>query len=156
MMPLDHAIQSLIREWLRKADADLGAAELLAAKAPDGATNEIVAFHCQQAAEKYIKAFLTLHQVEFPKTHKIADLLKLVSPVDGALADSLLAADWLSRFGVDIRCPGDFPELLPGDEAKALALAKQVRQTVLGLLSSPSTPVSPASQIDRSKPNELK
>ena len=31
-----------------------------------------VGFHCQQAAEKYVKAYLIWKQVDFPKTHNIA------------------------------------------------------------------------------------
>ncbi|HOE12382.1 MAG TPA: HEPN domain-containing protein [bacterium] len=31
-------------------------------------------FHAQQAAEKYLNALLTWHQIEFPKTHSSLDL----------------------------------------------------------------------------------
>jgi len=63
---------------------------------------EIAAFHCQQAAEKYLQAFLVRHQVEFPKTHDIAKLLDRVAMVDAGLAASLRGADVLSPFGVEI------------------------------------------------------
>lgn len=49
----------------------------------------VAAFHCQQAAEKYLKAFLTWHGVEFPKTHDIGVLLDLVETVAPELATSL-------------------------------------------------------------------
>ena len=42
--------------WIAIADRDLAAAVMLVGCAPD-----IAAFHLQQATEKYLKAFLTLH-----------------------------------------------------------------------------------------------
>ena len=45
---------------------------------------ESIAFHCQQAAEKYLKAFLVSRRIEFPKTHSIGRLLDLVSYLSGA------------------------------------------------------------------------
>jgi hypothetical protein len=41
---------------------------------------------------------------------------------------------WLSPFGVDIRYPADFPETLPGDEARALELARRVKNAVTAAL----------------------
>jgi HEPN domain-containing protein len=55
----------VVRGWLRKAASNvvtLGAA--LAAGAFDGAF-----FHAQQAAEKYLKGFLTFHDRPFPYTN---------------------------------------------------------------------------------------
>jgi HEPN domain-containing protein len=57
--------------WIFFADKDIMAAENLIDY--EELTGE-VAFHCQQAIEKYLKAFLTKHKISFQKTH---DLLKL-------------------------------------------------------------------------------
>ena len=57
---------------------------------------ENVGFHAQQAAEKFIKAFLVRHQVEFPKSHNVALLRQLVARVDPRLAETLAAADALT------------------------------------------------------------
>jgi HEPN domain-containing protein len=94
----------------------------------------MVVFHAQQAVEKYLKALLTRHQTEFPKTHVIRHLLLLLQPVEPALANALEDANWLSPFGVDIRYPADFPETLPGDEARALELARRVKNAVTAAL----------------------
>ena len=52
MKPLDPDLESLLHEWVEKAEADLEAAEKLA---PSVATSirlrEIVGFHCQQTVE---------------------------------------------------------------------------------------------------------
>ena len=136
MKPLDPDVESLLREWIEKADADLEVARQMA---PEAAGNrrirEIVGFHCQQAVEKYLKALLTYYQVEFPKTHQIHRLLILVDGVNRAAAAALASARWLGPFGVEIRYPGDAVEMIPGDEVKAVemaSLAKQVAVAILG------------------------
>ena len=73
MKPPDVALRGLVLQWLDKAAADFDAAEQLCAQGDR--FRKIVAFHCQQAAEKYLRAFLVRHQIEFPKTHDIAKLL---------------------------------------------------------------------------------
>src|ERR1039457_2852625 len=120
MKPLDPDLESLLREWIEKAAADLEAAEKLA---PSVATSirlrEIVGFHCQQTVEKYLKVLLTFYQVEFPKTHEIERLLALVRSAKPEAADALSPAKWLGPFAGDIRYRGDAAEMLPGDEVSS-------------------------------------
>ena len=132
MQPLDPEAESLLREWNEKADADLEVARWMAEAADNLRIREIVGFHCQQAAEKYLKALLTWYQTEFPKTHDIKRLLQLAGD---PVADSLGAAKWLTPFGVEIRYPGDTAEMLRGDESKAIEIASQVQQVVLAILA---------------------
>jgi hypothetical protein len=73
-MPLDPVLVLDTKAWFRKA-----AIELRSAQADLGATPPIledVVFHCQQAAEKAIKGFLTYHQEPFGKTHDLPELGK--------------------------------------------------------------------------------
>jgi HEPN domain-containing protein len=93
-------IRRLVSEWLRKADLDFRTVDRLCSEDP---FRDIVAFHAQQAAEKYLKALLTRHQVEFPKTHDLRRLLDLLAEVEPQLAASLTAITWLEPFGVDVR-----------------------------------------------------
>jgi HEPN domain-containing protein len=123
MRPLDPEAESLLREWIEKADADLEVARRMAAEAAGNLRiREIVGFHCQQSAEKYLKALLTRRQIEFPKTHDIKTLLQLVGD---PVANSLSGAKWLNPFGVEIRYPGETAEMLPGDDAKAIEIASR-------------------------------
>jgi HEPN domain-containing protein len=71
---------------------------------------DIVAFHAQQAAEKYLKALLTRHQIEFPKTHVIRRLLILLGPVEPLIAEELDDANWLSPYGAELRYPAIVPK----------------------------------------------
>jgi HEPN domain-containing protein len=129
MKPPDVAWRNLVLQWLKKAASDLGAAEQLGEHG--GRFREIVAFHCQQAAEKYLKALLVRHQIEFPKTHDITKLLDRVATVDAGLADSLRHADILTPFGVEVRYPSDAPEVLHGGETEVLDIARETRDMVM-------------------------
>lgn len=121
------------REWVRKAEGDFNAATHLF----DGGENYLfqTAFHAQQSAEKYLKAFLVWHQIEFPKTHDIAKLIALAAEVVSDLTEILAEANTLTPFGVDYRYPGDYPELTAGDAEAALVLATLVRDQIRDRLS---------------------
>jgi len=99
--PPEVALRELVYQWLEKASADFDVAEQLCE--PGAVSEECAAFHCQQAVEKYLKAHLVRRQVEFPKTHDIAQLLDRVATVNAKLAGSLRAADVLTPFGVEVR-----------------------------------------------------
>jgi HEPN domain-containing protein len=134
MRPIDDVLRDLVRQWLEKADLDYQAgAQLLEA---GDRLRQIVAFHCQQAVEKYLKALLVRHQVEFPKTHNLRQLLDLASAVAPAVARSLDRCATLTPYGVDIRYPGDLPDLSPGQDTQAFELARLARETVLGELKT--------------------
>ena len=55
-----------IRDWIYQADRDLGSAIIIFQHIPR--YFETVAFHCQQAVEKYIKAYwcFTIHNSKRP------------------------------------------------------------------------------------------
>ena len=132
MRPPEVVVRRLVAVWIKKADLDFDTVEHLAG---EERFRDVVAFHAQQAAEKYVKAILTRHQIEFPKTHLIEQLLILLSQAEPQLAHALDTAQWLSPFGVDMRYPGDRPDTLPGDEVRALALTRLVRERVMALLN---------------------
>jgi len=56
MRSREQVIWDFVQAWLAKAQRDLKAAEILLA-AP-GELGEMVGFHCQQAVEKFLKAYL--------------------------------------------------------------------------------------------------
>lgn len=128
----EEVLRELVGQWVAKAELDYEAARRLIQD--ESPLREIVAFHCQQAAEKYLKAFLVRYQVEFPKTHNLRELLDLVARVVPEMAASLEQAVVLTPYGVDIRYPGDFPDVLPGQEVEALELASRVRGAVIARL----------------------
>ena len=128
MKPPEEIKAEFTRDWVRKAGIDFRTAEHLCQGGPD--FTEGVAFHSQQAAEKYLKAFLVWHQVEFPKTHDIETLLRIAGRVDKKMPEVLRDAATLTPYGVDYRYPGDYPEVTESDAEKALRLADLVREEV--------------------------
>ncbi|MBI5528810.1 MAG: HEPN domain-containing protein [Deltaproteobacteria bacterium] len=128
MKPREEMIRDLVRQWFAKADLDMGLAEHIVGEA----TLFIAAtgFHCQQAAEKYLKAFLVHHQLEFPKTHDLGDLLDLVERVDVGLAAELKSITFLNPYGVDFRYPSDLPSMTVEEAHRALELARKVQTAV--------------------------
>jgi HEPN domain-containing protein len=93
-----------------------------------------VCFHCQQSVEKYLKAFLLEHQVAFPKTHSLIELLELCLPLDATFELQRDLMIRLERYAVHYRYPGQSADR---DEAKAalnaLKLLRRMVQERLGL-----------------------
>ena len=134
MKPREEVIRQIVSQWVDKAEQDFHAAETLFAT--EHPLLYPVCFHAQQTAEKFLKAYLTWHQIEFPKTHSIAQLLNLADSVDAALSETLKGAIALTPYGVDIRYPGDYPEPSRAETEEALSLAQKVRQAILQSLQN--------------------
>jgi len=130
----DDVIKSLVQQWTAKAGIDLCVADSLLRDSDP--VREAIAFHCQQATEKYLKALLVSRQIEFPKTHDLEQLLDLLAPVSPELVSELDGIGFLNPFGVIIRYPGDFPELLRGQERLVIELARRTRDAVVIRLSA--------------------
>src|SRR3972149_12069834 len=125
----DKIRDEFVRQWSLKAEENFNAANSLI---PYGqAFLSTVCFHSQQAAEKYLKAFLTYHQIEFPKTHDIGELLDLVARADNKLSESLRDVIVLTNYGVDVRYPGDSPDVTSNTAQQAIDMAAKVRRVVL-------------------------
>lgn len=96
-------LRKYIETWVFKADEDLLVVDRLL-------EYEIIAkgaigFHCQQAVEKYLKAFLIFHGKDIVKTHNLEFLLVECSKIDNRY--STLNPLNLTDFGVTVRYPGD-------------------------------------------------
>lgn len=91
------------RPWVLKAEEDAQAARELAARRPP--LRDIACFHCQQAAEKYLKALLQELGVGFPKTHDLEQLLDLLLPYEPTLNTLRRRLDALTNFAVEYRYP---------------------------------------------------
>jgi HEPN domain-containing protein len=128
MKPPEIVKEEFTCEWVRKAENDFKTAGFLCQSGPD--FDDGTAFHSQQAAEKYLKAFLVWHQIEFPKTHDIEALLRLAGKTDDKIPEILREAVILTPYGVDYRYPGEYPEVSRSDAERAFRLADRVRAEV--------------------------
>lgn len=72
--------KKIVNEWLSEADEDFHFA-LFALKEGDRFFSRIC-FHFQQAAEKYLKAFIVAEELEFKKIHNLRALLEICKKKD--------------------------------------------------------------------------
>ena len=129
MRSREQVIWDFVQQWLKKAERDIKTAEiLLEVKIDDYDT---LAFHCQQAVEKYIKAYLVGHQIEFRKTHDLEELIHLASRKDESFLDEISFCKWLTPFGTEFRYPGDYPEVDIETAKKAYNDTILVKETIL-------------------------
>jgi HEPN domain-containing protein len=120
----------LREQWFGKAGNDLRAAEMLLAG--EDPPLDVVCFHCQQAAEKYLKGLLAGAGLPFPPVHDLGRLLTRLDS-EGFPAESLRdLAEALNPYAVEVRYPEAF--YLPGEpEAEgAVSAARRIRDWVLG------------------------
>jgi HEPN domain-containing protein len=67
----------LIKQWIEKGDHDLDTARVTFLYLPN--YRDTIAFHCQQAVEKYLKGFLFYLDIHFKKSHSLNYLLSLLT-----------------------------------------------------------------------------
>lgn len=121
-----------VRQWAERADEDLRMARY--ALTMEDAPYRLIAYHAQQCAEKYLKAYLVAEGIDFPYTHNIARLLELCNEHGGAMKD-LADAEELTPFAVTARYPGEDEEVSRNDANRVLDIADHVRQTARGRLT---------------------
>jgi len=91
--------------WLRRAHDDLGAArKLLSGSDPFPAT---AAYHCQQAAEKALKALIASTGKPVPKMHDLRVLIAQCTLIDARLATLHEACEELTPYATEFRYPTD-------------------------------------------------
>jgi HEPN domain-containing protein len=125
---MDEANAHEIRQWLFKARHDLRSARRLFSDEPP--ILDTAAYHCQQAAEKALKAFLVLHEVQFSKIHLLLPLVEQCIDIDPDFAQLREAAETLTPFATVFRYPGDVLEPEPSDVLEGMVFAEMVVEFV--------------------------
>jgi len=112
----------VVTEWIKKADHDLKIAQEDLGK-PERA--DVVAFYSQQAAEKYLKAFLISNRSDFPKIHDIDELLNRCIKISTEFKKFKKWATILSPFYIGARYPFA-GEITKEDAEEAVSAAKEI------------------------------
>ena len=90
--------------WFEKAHKDLRCAQIdLAAEPP---APEDALYHCQQAAEKALKGFLSWHDQPFPKTHDLGRLGKQAVELDQTLEPLIDEVVEFTKYCLAVPVPG--------------------------------------------------
>ncbi|MBI4491822.1 MAG: HEPN domain-containing protein [Chloroflexi bacterium] len=137
-MPHDPALVQDTRAWLTRAQRDLQVAEHDMNAAPPFL--DAVVFHCQQAAEKALKALLAWHDVPFRKTHDLAKIGEACVKIDATLQEVIDRASPLTEYAWKYRYPGERAEPPRAEAEEALALAREVYAAILARLPGEAAP----------------
>jgi HEPN domain-containing protein len=120
--------KDIAEEWFRIAENDLSSAEYLQNMIP--VPIEIVCYHCQQAAEKYLKGYLALKGEELIKTHDLIILNKTCQKYDKDFKRIEEACLFLTDYGVNIRYPFTM-DINESDMRIALERTREVKEYIL-------------------------
>src|SRR5437016_2974755 len=83
-------------------------------------------FHCQQAAEKLLKALLSELCIRFQRTHDLQELMNLLEGAGHKLPEQVCRVDELTPFAVEFRY-GDVSSAEAFDRVAARELVRQLR-----------------------------
>ncbi len=118
-----------LQNWILKADKDLKVAEHELDIDRENRVTEAICFHCQQAVEKYLKAYLIFRNVDFGKTHNIEYLLELCATYDKVF--HTIEVGNLSFYAVEVRYPDDFYIPTTKEAKESMKIARTVKNIVL-------------------------
>jgi len=125
-------VDKIVIEWINKADHDLGSAKLIFHHIPD--YFDTIAFHCQQATEKYLKAILEDKGIEFQRTHNLVYLLELLSREIDINEDTFDKAILLNGFSVQIRYPDSQIFLTKEELETSINISQEFRSLALKII----------------------
>jgi HEPN domain-containing protein len=120
--------QTELRQWIEIADNDLATARHIS-KTMWPVPYEIICFHCQQAAEKYLKWVLVLHDIDPPKIHDLEELEKLCENIVSQFEILYEKCAVLTEYAVHSRYP-DEKRLEKYDMDRALEYAQSIKEFV--------------------------
>ena len=127
--------QATVDTWLTKAEHDLTTAHLVQNHLPD--FKDTIAFHCQQAVEKLLKAYLIHLSVAFRRSHDLIYLLDIIEQPDLFTREDYDRVARLQDYAVEIRYPNDSIFLSHEEVLGALATADDLFLRVSSLLRKP-------------------
>jgi len=121
-------------KWQRLANMDLKTAKYLTNMKP--LPIEIICYHCQQSAEKYLKGYLVFCGITPPKMHDLDELCKLCAKYSDTFKDIADQCSDLTAYGVQPRYPAEI--ILDKDDMKqALKSAKKIKAFISAEMKKP-------------------
>jgi len=122
----------IARDWVQKAENDLKNAAYTLGMGEDCPT-DTVCFHAQQCVEKYLKAFLVLKSINFPKAYDIKELIVLL-PSNSRPKLTPEEQRRLTDYATVTRYPGDYEPISLAEARRAVKIARRVRNEFRKLL----------------------
>jgi HEPN domain-containing protein len=129
---MDNPNYEEVQQWLTKSQRDLKVAWILFEN--EESLLDAVVYHCQQSAEKSLKAYLTYRNTTFRKTHDLDVLIDLCSLSESSFQDLKDGADILTPYATEFRYPSDTVEPERYEAEEALEIASAILNFVVKLL----------------------
>jgi len=126
---MDDVFKKRAGEWFERGRHDIETAQLLY---DERGHTDSIAYHIQQALEKYLKGYLVLHGKKPPRIHELDTLLNRIAAFDDSLIDFLDLCEKGSRYYIEDRYPPGPPveyeyEEIKQDLDRAWELIKKIR-----------------------------
>jgi HEPN domain-containing protein len=129
---MDEAKRREIQQWLIKSKHDIDSANLLLnCEKP---ILDTAVYHCQQAVEKGLKAYLTYRDTVFEKTHDLVSLVSICARLEISFSQWKEVSQRLNPYATDFRYPGDVLEPEKDEAEKAFADTEKFLDFILKLL----------------------
>ena len=124
-------VREIVHWFVRRGDRHLDAAVILVHA--DGVNvADAACYHCIEAADKYLKALLTLNDIAAPRTHDLNYIHNLL-PIDSRLPIDHSDLIYLSTYGIERWWDPDREQAV-----RALKIARDVREQTQRSLANSS------------------
>ena len=125
--------KELVAEWFRFANMDLDLAKNTM-KTMHPVSLELVCYHCQQSAEKFLKGTIIAFGTEAAKTHDLPTLMETLEEHTEMPSDFFRILNSLTQFGVRTRYPNEIS--VDEEQTKAaITHAEKVKQWAEGVIA---------------------
>jgi len=127
-MKPESATLHTVRQWIQKAENDLKSAANNLRSGRD-APADAICFSAQQCVEKCMKALMVYRGIDFPKTHDLEALVRLLPT---RLRPRLTVEEQrrLTRYATLTRYPGDYEPVTLAEARRAVGVARRVRAAI--------------------------
>ena len=121
--------QEELRQWFSLAGQNLGVAKHLAASYHPTPV-ETICNQCQQSAEKDLKGYLFINNIEPPKIHDLTELLFICADINPDYMNFIRQCRYLTRFGVLPKYPNEL-QITEDDAKLAIRFAEEIKEFVV-------------------------
>ncbi len=117
-----------IEEWLSFAREDLDTANALLGG--EYLYNRSICYHCQQAAEKDLKAYIIYLDLPLNKTHNLSKLVDQIKELDIDILKLQSDVEILTDYIVTARYPDDSEPITDAESKLAFSVSKKINSYV--------------------------
>jgi len=125
----------VVAGWMKKSSRDIESARVLLERG----LNDTGVYHCQQAAEKALKAYLAYRHEPVLKVHDLTALVKVCLSLDSDFEAMMNTAEILTPYATAFRYPGELSEPDCIDSEEALLLSERLLEFIHSKLDQPGS-----------------